>query len=721
MRRIKKTILSLSLVAAMVMGEAGIALAAEPSKTAGKEAGYEIIDPDLNGATTASVENLNVNVYEWSDSININFTGNGSKFKLYVNNKLYKVIDNTYGTAGADNPAPAMYYASASFEELIKGGTYTIKVVPCSWSAGGDVDGTPVSKTVTTTAPALTKLDVYTYNSRQANGYMVPYASVSWDFKSYDTNKVEIWRKEGKGAWKKLGESTGWSYQDYTVIPGKKYQYRIRTMGAKNTYASVAAGKWLTSKSEEAAKVTDVRVSLDYTNGVDISISNYGDIVSGYEIYRSTNKTKGYKKIATIAGAEYTDNVKSGTYYYKVKAYYYDTNSGKKYYGKLSDAQPIKLIMGNLDVTATQSGKSAAKVEWNKVKGAEKYEVWYKSDVEGDAWKLYKTTTGTNCTVKKLSNDTYYYFRVKAIKGSGSNTYITNNMASCRIGFSSPSVTVAKRKVTAKDAAKKVTIKSTLKWNRVYGASKIRIIGAKDGKEKTLKTLKGTATSYTVSTTVTDKNKGYDYIRVVAIKGKDQRINEVSNSNLVRLNAATKVTVKKSGTGAKISWTAVPGATSYTVYRVNPYENKQSGGDYLTSTTETSYVDENLEPGVNYVYYVYASNSGLGIYNADESARVKYNKKLGTTKITSIKNSAAKKATITWQSAAGAPKYIVYRSTSKNGKYTKVGTTTKTTFTDSKLLKGKTYYYKIKTTGKNAAGFTLTSAYSGVKSVKITK
>ncbi len=719
MRRIKKTILSLSLVAAMVMGEAGIALAAEPAKAADTEAGYEITDPDLNGAATASVDSLNVNVYEWNSSVNISFAGNGSKFKIYVNNKLYHTYDNT-SNANADNPAPAMYYASVNFTEAIKGGSYTIKVVPCSWSENGDVDGTPMSKTVTLPASQLSDLTAYASYTTQENGYTTPYGYVSWQ-KDSGNIKVEVWRKEGKGAWKKLGETDDWNYRDYSVIPGKKYQYRIRTAAAKNAYVTVAAGKWLTSKTANKITVSDVRINLEYVDGVAINISQQGGLVSGYEIYRSTKKTKGYKKIATIADAEYTDNVKSGTYYYRVKAYYYDAATGKKYYGKLSDVQPIKLVLGTLDVTAKQSGKNTAKVEWNKVSGAQKYEVWYKSDIEGDAWKLYKTTTGLSCKVTKLSNDTRYRFRIKAIKGTGSNTYITNNTASCFIGFSAPSAYIAKRKITTTNAAKKVIIKSTIKWDRVYGASKIRIVGVKDGKETVLKTLKGTATSYTVSTAITAGNKGYDSIRVVAVKGKEQDYTSIGYGSHKLLDAVKKVTVKKSGTGAKISWNAVPGATNYTVYRVNPYNNKQNSGFYLASTDKTYYVDENIEPGVNYVYYVKANNYDLYIYQVDESARVLYNKKLGTTKITSIVNSDAKKVTLTWQNVASAPKYTIYRSTSKNGKYTKVATTTNTTFTDSKVIKGKTYYYKIKTTGKNAAGFTFTSAYSGVKAVKITK
>ncbi|MDY2959770.1 MAG: hypothetical protein SOR72_03110, partial [Hornefia sp.] len=65
----------------------------------------------------------------------------------------------------------------------------------------------------------------------------------------------------------------------------------------------------------------------------------------------------------------------------------------------------------------------------------------------------------------------------------------------------------------------------------------------------------------------------------------------------------------------------------------------------------------------------------------------------------SLKVKAGKKqVTLSWKKTKKAKGYIIYRSTSKNGKYAKVkviknGKTLK--FINKKLKKGKTYYYKI--------------------------
>ena len=65
--------------------------------------------------------------------------------------------------------------------------------------------------------------------------------------------------------------------------------------------------------------------------------------------------------------------------------------------------------------------------------------------------------------------------------------------------------------------------------------------------------------------------------------------------------------------------------------------------------------------------------------------------------------------------------YIVYSATSKNGKYKAVKTITKAntkTFTQKKLKKGKTYYYKV-CAYRTVSGKKIMSADSGIQSAKI--
>ena len=48
-----------------------------------------------------------------------------------------------------------------------------------------------------------------------------------------------------------------------------------------------------------------------------------------------------------------------------------------------------------------------------------------------------------------------------------------------------------------------------------------------------------------------------------------------------------------------------------------------------------------------------------------------------------------------WNKVTGAETYQVYRATSKTGTYSKVFTTTGTSYTHASATAGKTYYYKL--------------------------
>lgn len=120
---------------------------------------------------------------------------------------------------------------------------------------------------------------------------------------------------------------------------------------------------------------------------------------------------------------------------------------------------------------------------------------------------------------------------------------------------------------------------------------------------------------------------------------------------------------------------------------------------------------ETKEPETNTVINKDGNNNQT---QAAYSAKVKLN---------SVKNTKGRKAVLKWKKTTGANGYIVYRATKKNGKYKAVKTISKAktvTFTDKKLKKGTTYYYKVKAY-KKVNGTKVLGKFSAVKSVKIKK
>ncbi len=75
-----------------------------------------------------------------------------------------------------------------------------------------------------------------------------------------------------------------------------------------------------------------------------------------------------------------------------------------------------------------------------------------------------------------------------------------------------------------------------------------------------------------------------------------------------------------------------------------------------------------------------------------------------------------KKVTISWNHINSTKKYEIYRSTKKNGGYKKIKTVKAIRYTDKKVKRNKTYYYKVRAIASDSK---YNSNFSKVKKVKV--
>jgi fibronectin type 3 domain-containing protein len=142
----------------------------------------------------------------------------------------------------------------------------------------------------------------------------------------------------------------------------------------------------------------------------------------------------------------------------------------------------------------------------------------------------------------------------------------------------------------------------------------------------------------------------------------------------------------------RISWNAVPGATSYKVFRATT-----QNGTYtqLGSPTTATTFDNTIGASTTFWFAVKATNgAGDSWFSAADS---------GFAGVAPPLNVAASDGTfydrisISWDAVAGATGYKVYRSTALTGTYTQIGTPTGNQFDDLNSTPGD-FYYKVKTT-----------------------
>lgn len=265
---------------------------------------YKSTKPVINTLSAASYKQINISwspsggnaasdVYEvWRSTDKKKFTKLCSK-KFLDSNRTYKDTGIKTGVT---------YYYKVS---RVSGGKKTdsslkaVKTLPTA------------SKITYAKAPAYNKVLLKWSKSSGAYGYTV-YRATS-----------------AKGKYKAIKHTRSLSYTDSKLDTGRKYYYKVRPYSlSTKVYGSYSGYKTvkpvLASIKKASAKKkgrTTAKISWSKVSGA-----------SGYEVYKSTKKTKGYKKIKTTKSSSYTYKkcTKKKRNYFRIRAY--RKVKGKKVY-----------------------------------------------------------------------------------------------------------------------------------------------------------------------------------------------------------------------------------------------------------------------------------------------------------------------------------------------------------------------------------------------------
>lgn len=221
-------------------------------------------------------------------------------------------------------------------------------------------------------------------------------------------------------------------------------------------------------------------------------------------------------------------------------------------------------------------------------------------------------------------------------------------------------------------------------------------------------------TDYTVKYSSGRKNPGRYSVKVT-FKG-DYTGSETLQFDILP-GITSKISASQSTNAIKLTWSAVPGATGYRVFLYNAKTKKYTT---LANTTKNTYTVSKLNSGTNYTFAVkaYSTVSGKAFWSAGYKTLATATKP-NTPSLKVVAD--AGKAVLTWNKQAGADGYVVYMSTSKDGKYTRIATVkgnSSVNYTKTGLTKGKTYYFKV-AAYKTVGSTNIYSSFSAVRYVKI--
>ena len=598
---------------------------------------------------------------------NISYIENGNTY-------YYKVRAlGSDGTAGAWSSIVSVTYRAAST------GTLPAPTV----TGGNDAQGRPTLKWNAVTGAA--KYEVYRARSR--SGEYIKYSTV-----------------------------TGTSYTNTSYIEnGNTYYYKVRALDANGT-----AGAWssIVSVTYRAAS-TGTLPAPTVTGGNDSQgrPTLKWNAVTGaakYEVYRARSQSGDYIKYSTVTGTSYTNTsyIEDGnTYYYKVRALKSDGTAGA--WSSIVSVTYRAASTGTLSAPTVTGGNDAQgrpTLTWKAVSGAAKYEVYRARSRSGEYIK-YSTVTGTSYTnTSYIEDGNTYYYKVRALDASGtagawsSIVSVTYRAASTGT-LSAPTVT----------GGNDSQGRPTLKWKAVSGAAKYEVYRSysRDGSYSYSKYSTQTSTGYTNSSYLTSGTTYYYKVRALKSDGTAGPYSAVVSVTCRLKLTAPSVTGGTDSQGRPtLKWNAVTGAAKYEVYR-----SASRSGTYTkySTQTSTSYTNSSyLTSGTTYYYKVRAlgSDGSYGPYSSVASVTYRATSSAVPAEVTMGKATAqGSYITVTWDKAANAASYRVYRRVNNSSDWNVVASSVSgTSYTDWNVEPGVRYTYTVR--GVAADGQTLSKTYN---------
>ena len=429
---------------------------------------------------------------------------------------------------------------------------------------------------------------------------------LTWNAVSGATS-YRVFRSESRGSgYSLLGTTTATSYTNTGAAVGKTYYYRVKAVNSVGTsgYSNIVSGKAKTA----APAAPSVTAGNSSTGKPQLTWKAVSGAVK-YEVYRSTRQNSGYSLLGTTTATSYVNTGASTgtTYYYRVKAV--NRNGMASGYSNIVSCKAKAAAPAAPSVTAGNSSTGKPRLTWKAVSDAVSYRI-YRSESRGTGYSLLGTTSSTSYVNTGAAAGKTYYYRVKAVNRDGmASAY--SNIVSGKAKAAAP----AAPSVTAGNSS---TGKPRLTWKAVSGAVSYRIYRSES--RGTGYSLLGTTSSTSYVNTGAAAGKTY-YYRVKAVN-RDGMAS--AYSNIVSGKATLPASVLNIGLSVSsgkpmLAWDAVPGATSYRIYRST---SRGTGYSLLATTTSTSHVNTSAAKGTTYYYRVKACNAaGLSPYSNIVNAR----------------------------------------------------------------------------------------------------
>ena len=449
----------------------------------------------------------------------------------------------------------------------------------------------------------------------------------------------------------------GTSFTDDTIKQNVEYTY------------------YVSAQNESGATVKSVGKSGMYFGAIDsISTSaavdgikvSWGalDKADNYDVLRklATEDESKFRAIENVTTTEYVDTTAASgvEYSYSIRAHHKQYTAGMA----VPAENGIYIAVPKLYVANVSGG---LQISVTTVGGASSYEI--KKSVNGGAYSVIKMLDSSSLSFidTAVSGDVKYSYTVQAIANASLKSAVSTQVVATRLA------TPVVKLVENKDGSIYVN------WGAVANATSYDVY-RKTGNGAFTPIGSSNTLSYDDTTVV--GGAVYTYA-VVAKNNTGCGAYDTTGKTIKRLSTPANIISRTNGNGIYVTWNAVSGADSYTIFR---------NGTQVGTSNTTRFEDKTAAQNTIYKYTIRAnSGSYVSAINATGAQGMNFGT-VSSLKYTAIKNGI----TLTWNKLGNAEGYRVYRKTASDSAYSRIATVTSgTSYNDTQMSSGTVYYYAV--------------------------
>jgi hypothetical protein len=536
---------------------------------------------------------------------------------------LYYTLDLYSGSQYLAHYVSSLDTLSVSTDPLLlSAGTYTLRIAGSGYEGldgyqGFDNYGSLGTYSMTAASAALPKA-----GNLRSTSVSSSTVSLEWNVVAGATGYNVQYKKKADSTWTKATASplSPATLTINALTSLTDYDFRVQAVNGSGTSG------W-TEYSVKTFGALPTPQNIRCTSHTNTSYSFAWDAVSGASYTVEYYNGSSWSFFTTPTGTSVNGTGDAGsTFTFRVRA---------KKDSTVSDWAYIDITLTNKpypppNFRSTAQTENSITLNWGTQSGLNGYTLWYKKTTE-TIWTQINSPDGTalTATVKGLTANTPYQFRLTAVNSSG---FVGTAETMATTGTAAGVDTAKLAKPTGLTAT--VTGNGTkLTWNAVDGAAAYYIYRSADGGKTYIQVSTRLTKNFNGKTPYFD-DVVEDGSYIYAVRAYDSSLSNVTRSDastatliVGKLAKPTNLTVTKPSTnGVKLTWDAVPGAAAYSIYR-----SADGGKTYTLVSTrltknfsgKTPYFDDTAVESGSYIYAVRAYDSTLS--NAVRSDAVTVN------------------------------------------------------------------------------------------------